>query len=223
MKRAGPIIAGVVSLLLALVAFMLLVRPKMQEVGEREEQLEAAEDEQIVLEAELRRLQDLQAQAPELRRRLAVLRKEVPPVADLPGLIVQLQQIADLSDAEFFSVAPGQPIPTPEGDAAVIPAEVQIIGGFFSVDEFLFRLETLPRAAKVVSVTVASGAGGEGEGDEAPVTDVLNVALSVEFYTIDAQAGPGAPVDAAPEEAAPEPPSPEESPSPGATPTPSPT
>jgi hypothetical protein len=79
-----------------------------------------------------------------------------------------------------------------------------VIGGFFPVDEFLFRLETLQRASKVPTITVSEGPDGLPQ---------IQIQLEVRFFTTDAAAGPGA-VPAAPVA------SPSPGASPGATPSP---
>src|SRR5918998_279415 len=96
---------------------------------------------------------------------------------------------ADVAGVDFFQIDPATPTPSTTGQASSIPATIRVIGGFFPIDEFLFRLETLPRAAKVVSVTIAEGP------EAAPQVDVQ---LEVQFFTTDIQAGPGAPVPEAP-------------------------
>ncbi|HEX5949342.1 MAG TPA: type 4a pilus biogenesis protein PilO, partial [Actinomycetota bacterium] len=143
MNRRAPLIAGLIFLVLALAAVFLLVLPKINDVGEAEDRLERAEQDEVALQAELSRLQEAAENAPELRRELARFRRAVPPVADLPGLINLLQTAADTAGVDFFSIAPGAPVAAPQGGAAEIPASIQVVGGFFPVDEFLFRLETL--------------------------------------------------------------------------------
>jgi Tfp pilus assembly protein PilO len=203
-NRRGPLIVGIVFAFLAIVAIVLLVLPKMNEVTEAEERLEAERAEELPLQTELLRLRDAAEDAPSLRRELARFQRAVPPVADLPGLINDLQTAADVAGVDFFQIDPGTPTPSASGQASEIPASIRVIGGFFPVDEFLFRLETLPRAAKVTSVTVS-------EGPEA--VPQVDVQLSVQFFTTDLQAGPGAPVPEVPGE-------PEASPEPEATPPP---
>ncbi len=51
------------------------------------------------------------------------------------------------------------------------------------MEEFLYRLETLPRAAKVITFSLSPG----GQADRSE----LSMALTVELYTTDASAGPG--------------------------------
>lgn len=191
MNRRAPIFAAIGVALVAIVATMLLVFPKYREVGKAKGELQKAQDQQVVLETELARLEEAKKDAPQLMRQLAKVRRQIPPAADLPGLINQLQDAADVSQVDFFAVSPQVPVVT--GQAAEMPAQVQVIGGFYAVDEFLFRLETLPRAAKVVAIQVAEGP------DRLPQ---IQLTLDVEFYTTDTTAGPGAPV---PNKAAPAP------------------
>ncbi|MGH2675632.1 MAG: type 4a pilus biogenesis protein PilO, partial [Actinomycetota bacterium] len=189
MSRRAPLIAGLISLVLAVAAVLLLVLPKMSDVDEAQERLEGAQQDEVALQAELSRLQEAAENAPELRRELARFRRAVPPVADLPGLINLLQTAADVAGVDFFSISPGDPVATPEGDAAEVPASIQVIGGFFPVDEFLFRLETLQRASKVPGIAVTEGPDGLPQ---------VQIQLEVRFYTTDTDAGPGAAVPGAP-------------------------
>lgn len=193
MNRRAPIFAAIGVGLVAIVATMMLVFPKYREVGRAKEGLQEAREQQVVLEAELARLQEAKKHAPQLMRQLAKVRRQIPPATDLPGLINQLQDAADVAQVDFFSVSPQVPVVT--GQASEIPAQVQVIGSFFSVDHFLWKLETLPRAAKVLGVQVAEGP------QQLPQ---IQVTLQVEFYTTDLTAGPGAavPVKGAPAPAA---------------------
>jgi Tfp pilus assembly protein PilO len=205
MNRRAPLIAAVIFLVLALLLFLLLVFPTFGDISDTEDRLEEAENEEVLLQAEVARLQAAQEDLPQLQRQLARFRRSIPPVADLPGLINQLQTSADVSGVDFFAISPGDPLPLPGGQVSEIPAQIQVIGTFFPVDEFMFRLETGHRASKVVNVAVAEGP------DQLPQ---ISVTLDVRFYTTDTDAGPGA---AAPE------PAPSPSPSPSPSPTTSPT
>lgn len=211
MNRRAPLIAGVAAVLVAVLVFVFLVYPKFGQIREAEEDLDQARAQQASLEAELSRLQALAEDLPALQRQLARFRRAVPAVADLPGLINELQDAADRAGVDFFAISPGEPVISPAGQAAEIPAQIQVIGGFFPVDEFLFRLETLRRAAKVTSISLAEGPDGAPQ---------VSVDMQVIFFTTDTDAGPGAAVEAPTPEASPTP-SPEASP--GASPTPSPT
>jgi Tfp pilus assembly protein PilO len=208
MNRRAPLIVAAIFFLLAIVVVVFMVLPKMGDVKDAEQALEEARDQEFALQAELSRLQESAENAPRLRSELARARRAVPPVADLPGLINELQTAADVAGVDFFAIAPGAPAAAAGATATEIPATIQVIGGFFPVDEFLFRLETLPRSSKVVTITVAEGTEGLPQ---------IDVQLDIRFYTTDLEAGPGAPVPVAPE------PSPEATPTPTTAPEESPT
>lgn len=190
MNRRAPLIAGIAIAVVAALVFVLLVLPKMSEVGEAEDRLSAAEDQQLTLQAQLGSLQDAQAAAPETERQIALLEDQVPSVADLPALFNLLQAAADRSAVDFFSFSPGSPGADPSGGFSLIPSQITVTGSYFALDEFIFLLETLPRAAKVMGITVTP-LTETTEGGTTSVTSSLTAQMAVEFYTTDASAGPG--------------------------------
>ena len=189
MSRRGPIIAGAIIAVVAVLAVFFLVLPKMNEVTKARDELASAEAQETALRAQLASLKEAQANAPQVKAQIAKLSNEVPPTADLPALIRLLTAAADGSAVDFFTVAPGNPQLDPTGSFSSIPTSMSVTGGYFALDQFLFRLETLPRAAKVtnVSITPSGGAGAPG----VTATNLLSMQLAVEFYTTDASAGPG--------------------------------
>jgi integrase len=93
--RRAPLIAAAVSVLLAVALVFLLVMPKMKDVDEANERFQEAEEQELVLQTELSRLQASAEEAPALRRELKEFRRAVPAAADLPGLINLLQDAAE--------------------------------------------------------------------------------------------------------------------------------
>ena len=191
MNRRAPIIAGVIAVAVALFAVFLLVRPKMSEVSTTEGDLQAAEDQEVTLAAQLNALQDAQAAAPETEQEIAAIDAQIPPTADLPSLFRLLQGAADRSAVDFFSFTPGTPAPNTAGTFSTIASQVTVSGGYFAIDEFLFLLETLPRAAKVTTLAVTPSSAASGETTTTTSTSNLQLQLTVEFYTTDTSAGPG--------------------------------
>ena len=187
MNRRAPIIAGAV-LLVALLAVFLLVLPKISEVGETEDRLQETQDQEIDLAAQLKALEDARAGAPETELEIAAIDAQVPQTADLPRLFRELQGAADRAAVDFFSFTPGTPVPNLTGSYSTIASQITVSGGYFAIDQFLFLLETLQRAAKVTTLAVTP-AGGEGTTTTS--TSNLQLQITVEFYTTDSSAGPG--------------------------------
>ncbi len=181
MARRGPILAAVAGLALVLLTVAFVILPKASQVREKRREVDVARQQEAQLKVRLDQLRALAQEAPKNRRRLRQLDAAIPPNADLPGLIRLLNGIAEKSGVDFMTVAPSTPAPSPFA-AAVLPTQITVAGRFFSVDQYLYRLENLPRAAKVTNIQVSPGGGG---------LQYLQVGLQVEFYTMDTTAGPG--------------------------------
>jgi Tfp pilus assembly protein PilO len=192
MRARGPLIAGIAAGVLALLLIVVLVLPKMSQVGKARDDLQVAEDQEVSLQTELRSLQDAQAQAPQTEEEIKALEDKVPSTVDLPGLFRLLQGVADRAAVDFFQFSPGSPVPDSTGGFSTVASQIVITGSYFTLQEFLYSLETLPRAAKVMSVGIApTGGGTEGTTTTPTPTGRLQMQLSVEFYTTDSSAGPG--------------------------------
>lgn len=188
--RRGPLIAGVGVAAVAVLLVLFLVMPKMGQVSEARTELETARNEQQTLESQLSALEDARDQAGDARQVIAEVDRQIPPTADLPGLILLLQNAAVGSGLDLVTVTPGAPTFDAESGLSVIPVAVGGEGSYFDVAEFLFRIETLPRAAKTLTLSLAPG----GTGDAATTTigsPELSMTATVELYTSDTSAGPG--------------------------------
>lgn len=181
MNRRAPIVVIAASVAMALLLVVFLALPKRSQVSERELELQSEQDREQSLRIELAQLEEARDRAEQVQRELNRLKTEVPPTADLPSLIRLLENTADQSAVSFMSVTPGAPSAAAAGGYSIIPTQINVVGGFFSVDEFLFRLETLPRALKVMQIAVGVGEGG----------DELSLTMTAEVYTTDTSAGPG--------------------------------
>jgi Tfp pilus assembly protein PilO len=180
-ERRGPIIVVVVSVLVALLALVFLLLPRISAVGKRSDDLDAAVAKHDELTTQVAQLEEAKKEANRVKKQLNRLQTKVPPTAELPSLIRLLQGAADASAVDFMSVSPGTPTTTIPG-VSTIPLQINVTGSFFSVEEFLFKLETLPRAVRVTGITLGSGGGDTGQ---------LGLTMSSEVYTTDASAGPG--------------------------------
>ena len=182
MSRRGPLVAAGASVLAAVVVVVALLLPRAGAVNQRQKDLDQARQQQGQLQAELQQLQQARHDARKVEHELAELQTRIPPTADLPALIRFLQAAADQSAVDFVSISPANPVNNPGQQISTIPTQVSAAGTFFSMEEFLFKLETLPRAVKVTQIQVGPGPNGLPQ---------LQVNLNAEVYTTDSSAGPG--------------------------------
>jgi Tfp pilus assembly protein PilO len=193
MRQRGPIIAGVAAAALALLLVVFLLLPKMGEVGKARDDLKVAQDGEVSLQAQLRALQDAQAQAPQTEEEIKALDDQVPSTVDLPGLFRLLQGAADRAAVDFFQFSPGTPTADLTGAFSIVSSQIVITGSYFTLQEFLYSMESLPRAAKVMSVGISPLGSTSGTTTTTTTTTSgrLQMQLTVEFYTTDSSAGPG--------------------------------
>jgi Tfp pilus assembly protein PilO len=187
-KRA-PLIAGIGTAAVALLLVLFLVLPKMSEVSEARKELDEAVSQNQTLQSQLAALRDARDRAPEAQRIIDQVEQQIPSVADEPGLLLLLKNAATTSGLTVASFAPATPVFDPTLGLSVISVGVNATGTYFDITEFLFRVQTLPRAAKVTGISLAPSGGGD-----APISGVvptLTLTTTINTYTTDTSAGPG--------------------------------
>ena len=148
-------VLGVFVLLLAF--FFFFIRPRQQALGTVRADIESEQARTLQLQAELGRLQDLQANAPELQAELARIRGFVPRDDEVPNFIFLVQDAANAAGVDFVQISPELPKPPPEGAAlAEIRAQIGAGGGYFAVQDFIRRLHALDRATRIDNLTLAA-------------------------------------------------------------------
>lgn len=184
-NRRGPILAGVGVLAVVVLILLFFVLPKMGQVGDAKSELEQARSEQVTLESQKSALEDAQSQAPEARAAIADICHRIPPVADEPGIINLLNNAAIAAGIDVVNLAPSDPAFDETTGLSTIAVAVTATGTYFDVTDFLYEIETLPRAAKVTTLSLSRGEAGLGG------VPSLAAALTVDLYTSDSSAGPG--------------------------------
>jgi Tfp pilus assembly protein PilO len=181
----APILAGIIMAVIAVLAFLLIVNPKRAEVADAQAKLEEAQSQELTKVAQRASLQQAEAEAPANRKIIRQVEQQLPPTADPQGLILLMKNAAVKAGVDLTQQSIGNPVPGENGVTA-IPISLSLTGTYFSLDEYLFQLETLPRAAKVISVNLAPGAS-----DATTVSGLLTMQMTVELYTTDISSGPG--------------------------------
>ncbi len=184
--RRMPLIAGIVMAALVVMAFLFLVSPKRAQVSQAETTLDDARAQEFTLRAQVASLKQAEAEAPTNRRIIRQVEQQLPPTADPQGFILLLKNAADKAGVDLTQQTIGTPTAGANG-VTTIPINLSLTGSYFSQDEYLFQLETLPRAAKVVSVSMAPA----GTAGATTTSGQLTMQVTMELYTTDVSAGPG--------------------------------
>ena len=184
-NRRAPLFAGLAVAGVAILMVLLLVLPKMGQVSQAQDQLDQARGEQQTLESRKSALEDAKAAAPQARKTIAEVHKRIPPTADEPGLILLLQNAAINAGINLVSLSPGTPALDATSGLSKITVGVSATGTYFDVTDFMYQIETLPRAAIVTNLSLAPG-----ETSQTGVP-LLTLTAAVQTYTSDTSAGPG--------------------------------
>jgi Tfp pilus assembly protein PilO len=185
-SRRAPVVAGIAVVVLAFLLIFLLVLPKSHDVSDARDQLTELRNQQETLESQKRALEDARDRAPEARRTIKEVQEQIPPVANLPGLILLLQNAATTAGLDIVSLTPANPVLAPSGDLSVISVGLSTTGTYFEVTDFMHLIETLPRAAKMTALSLTPA-----ESASVGSVPILTVTGTVDVYTSDVSAGPG--------------------------------
>ena len=189
------VIGGV--LVYALVFWFVLVSPKRAEASALKAEVAALEI--TVANARIAAApRSNQDTAPIAVADIFRLAKAMPSVPDMPGILLELDRIAEETGVEFQSVTPATSVVV--SDFQTVPITLAFDGNFYELSDFLFRLRTLVgvragelRAAgrlfAVESISFAESSKGFPE---------LGATLSIVAYVYgtDVSASAGAPPEA---------------------------
>jgi Tfp pilus assembly protein PilO len=179
-RRQELVVAAVGALVLLVAATLALVRPTRQATAEARADQQAALAESQSLRDQIKALEALKPKEAELEARANLARAEFPATPALPGLIDALQDSATLAGVELGTVSPATPkASTVNPLLAEISTTVNVSGGYFEIQDFLVRLESLvrgadpgrvdPRSVLIQSINLSSGSAA-ATGDSAAAT-----------------------------------------------------
>jgi Tfp pilus assembly protein PilO len=177
--RRAVVVAGVATAILAALLIVFLVLPKMSQVSDAQQELEASFTERETLSSRLAALRQAREEAPQNQAEIRRVDQQVPPTADLPGLILLLRNAATGAGVQVLTLTPAAPTPSEDGAFSSLSVSASGQGTYFSVVDYLYSIETLPRAATVESL------------DLSPSEGTLAFVATITLYTSDISAGPG--------------------------------
>lgn len=129
-------IIGVVAVLGG--AWWFVVKPAKAELSSQRDQLAQIEDESAGLRDTIARMSSTSTGAAKRTAERLRLAKALPESVETPGVVVQLQRLADRSNVELTSIKTNSY--SDYGSIRGTEFEVRITGRFFDVDDFLYRL-----------------------------------------------------------------------------------
>jgi type IV pilus assembly protein PilO len=192
--RKWSLLAALLALAILVAGWFLLVAPKRSEAASLRDQTATQEDANERLLQQLAVLKAQQAELPQQRAKLAVMRTQIPDNPALPTLIRDLTDAGKKVGVSIDSMAPSVPVPataavpaapvatttetTTEGtDTAAaaaaapaasplfqVPLNLNVTGSYFELEQFVNKLEGLKRSFLVTGFTLAPAQGAPAAG-----------------------------------------------------------
>lgn len=169
------VVVGSISLAVIVVYFLILM-PQFGRLGDLNKKEETLNNQLEEAKLNLTRLKSIQAEAAQTEAKLISLAQRLPDDAEIPALVVELQNVANSSGLAFNSAKIGDVVD--QSGFAEIPFTVTASGTFYSLIDYLYRIENLQRKMVITSVSVT--------GNEKSYPD-LTVEIKLNAYKLSSQ------------------------------------
>lgn len=146
------------AVIMAVIFIVVLVVPQILKLGDLSAKEQVALNELNTAKATYSQLEELKKTSRKTENELLRVDRKAPEGAELPALLIQIEDISGKAGITFMSIKPSEPIQ--KTDYVEIPLEIQINGYFFSLLDFVYRLEKLPRVINVTGIEIKEGKVG---------------------------------------------------------------
>jgi Tfp pilus assembly protein PilO len=186
-NQRAPLFAIIGAVVLAVLLVVFVVLPEMGKVSKAKEDLATSVAKEQTLTVQRNALEDTKANEPENRKIIEQVHHQIPPTADEAGLFQYVNGAALDSGLDLVGITPSAPTFDENTGLSTIVLQVSAVGTYSDVTAFSYRIETLPRAAKITALSLTPGATPTTTG----ASPLLTMTATIEAYTSDTSAGPG--------------------------------
>lgn len=174
--------------------YFLVFSPKSEEIQIKEDELVAAEGEELQLRARVAELRRIEARLVEYRDAVNQMTTSVPPDPEMDLLILELNQLAVDSGVEWSSGSWTVPAAPSETGVRSISLTVTIDGQYFEVLGYLYGISEMDRLIRVEALSFTPSLTDDG-------FNVLSVNVTATTFTTGAVVIPEPPAEEAEEDA----------------------
>ncbi len=154
MRRTGVILAALGVLLVTALWWFFVISPTNTRISEAEDQLQSAQDNEVLLRTQLSRLKKIQENELTYLSAIGALEAAIPPTPQMPALIDTLAELAEDSGVQWESGTYGNPTEVEGEDYFEIPVSLIVEGQFFEVLGYLYGIADLERIVRIDAVSL---------------------------------------------------------------------
>lgn len=144
------IAVGLVALLVLVMTVLLILKPQLSLISEIKAQQETELENLAQAKVKLQRLDAIRQEAADVEAKRISLSRRMPEDPELPSLIVELQKIANSAGLDFGSVEVSTL--SNQNGYGEVPLSLQVTGTFYSIVDYMYRLEKMDREMVVDSL-----------------------------------------------------------------------
>ncbi|MGO8684240.1 MAG: type 4a pilus biogenesis protein PilO [Thermoleophilia bacterium] len=191
------IIAGVAAVVVIVAWYLFFLNPVESRLNTANTQIASAQTSLSEKSAQVAQLQALEQTAPQAKVDLIELGKMLPSQGNVPSLIIELTQTAELSGLQFGGITPALPqTGTPFGIQSI---NLTLTGSFFNLEDFLYRLEQyvqfnngdiVATGRLLEPVSIQMSGSGSGSTTTSSIGNSLTISLTLNAYLWPAAALP---------------------------------
>jgi Tfp pilus assembly protein PilO len=188
--RRGLLLGVLMFFIITAGWWFLFMSAKSSEIGEFNDELDAARLETSTLESRRDELKALEAREGEFLLGIAEVQSSIPATPDGAALIEDINQIAEDTDVDLLTFSPGLPLPSTIPGLVEIQIQMTFEAPYFKVLSFLFALEDLERLVRVDQISITSRLLEDG-------TNLLSTSITASAFS-EVDLSGAAPVEATP-------------------------
>lgn len=159
LPQFGPkqqvLVTAIVLAVLIVVFVVFFILPKVVQTGSSSVEEQSALSQLNAAKSSYGQLEELKKTSRKTEYQLMTLERQAPSDAELPSLLMQLQDTSAKSGINFMSIKPTAPVQ--KNDYQEVPLAIEIDGYFFSLLDFVYRVEKLPRIINITAIDVQEG------------------------------------------------------------------
>jgi type IV pilus assembly protein PilO len=166
-RRMRMVLIGVGLLLVAVIAWFLLLSPMRGDIAALDTQIEQQRTELSSAQVQLAQAETTREEGRKNQARVLELAKMMPTAEEIPSLLLQIQDLAEQSGIDFVAITPGDSTASKVGDYRGISLDLEFTGTYFNVSDFIYRAENMVAGpgrlltVKDLSLDISdTGAGG---------------------------------------------------------------
>lgn len=175
--RRWVLLALLLAVLLAAGWWFLLIAPRNARIAEEQDNLRAAQQQEVTLRTQITQLQEIRESEVEYLAGIGKLEALIPEQPLLDEFIDELFALTEATGVELSELSPAVPLVVVGSELRQIEVEAAVHGEFFEVLGFLFGLNDMERLVRVDAISMLSTQDDQG-------ATVLSVGLTMRLFTL---------------------------------------